>query len=234
VSGSHSPGSQELARREHPLIGTLDPEEVDHPLDAGSRLGRPRRVRRLLLVRHASTSATRAAAFPVDEPLDEGGRTAATRLAGALPRGCEIVSSPALRCRQTAEAAGLHARVDRGVTECDFGRWAGVTLRQIDAEDPCGARAWILDPYAAPHGGESLRDFSARIGRWLDSQTQADGAAAVITHGGVVKAAVIHTLGAPLEAFWRIDAAPMSVTELHCHDARWTLARLNDQIGVAA
>jgi broad specificity phosphatase PhoE len=56
----------------------------------------------------------------------------------------------------------------------------------------------------------------------------------VITHGGVVKAAVINALGAPIEAFWRIDAAPLSVTELYCHDARWTLTRLNQPIGVSA
>ena len=190
-------------------------------------------MKRLLLVRHASTSATRAVAFPVDEPLDERGRIAAARLAHALPRGCEVISSPALRCRQTAEAAGVLARVDERVTECDFGRWAGATLRQIDAEDPDGARAWMLEPGAAPHGGESLREFSARIARWLQSQAAADGAAAVITHGGVVKAAVIDALGAPIEAFWRIDAAPLSVTELHCHDGRWTLTRINHPIEVA-
>jgi broad specificity phosphatase PhoE len=39
----------------------------------------------LLLVRHAPTAATRAAAFPLDEPLDDDGRAAAASLAGALP-----------------------------------------------------------------------------------------------------------------------------------------------------
>jgi broad specificity phosphatase PhoE len=228
------PGVRNSAVANTPLIGTLDPEEVGHLLDVRSRLGRRRRVKRLLLVRHASTRATRAAAFAVNEPLDERGLAAAALVAGELPRGCDVVSSPALRCLQTAEAAGLPARVDSEVTECDFGRWAGVTLRQIEAEDPDGARAWMLDPGAAPHGGESLCDFGFRIGRWLESQTHGDGAAAVITHGGVVKAAVINALGAPIEAFWRIDAAPLSVTELHCHEARWTLARLNHPIGVSA
>ena len=189
-------------------------------------------MKRLLLVRHASTGATRAAAFPLDEPLDERVRRAAAHLAAALPRGCVIVASPALRCRQTAEAAGLRARLDSVVTECDFGRWAGATLRQLDAEDPDGVRAWMVDPDAAPHGGESLRDFSGRIGGGLGRQALAAGTSAVITHGGVVKAAVIHALGAPLEAFWRIDGAPLSVTELRCHDGRSTLARLGGRIGV--
>jgi broad specificity phosphatase PhoE len=48
-----------------------------------------------------------------------------------------------------------------------------------------------------------------------------------ITHAGVVKAAVVHALGAPLSAFWRIDCAPLSITELHAHNGCWTLTRMN-------
>jgi broad specificity phosphatase PhoE len=50
---------------------------------------------------------------------------------------------------------------------------------------------------------------------------------AAVTHAEVVKAAVVHALGAPLAAFWRIDSSPLALTELHAHDGRWTLVRLN-------
>ena len=43
----------------------------------------------------------------------------------------------------------------------------------------------------------------------------------------MVKAAVVHALGAPDEAFWRVDAAPLHTTELHAHDGRWTVAHVN-------
>ena len=59
-------------------------------------------------------------------------------------------------------------------------------------------QSWMLDPDAAPHGGESLALFSTRIARWLDDQAAQDGRVTVITHGEVVKAAVVHALGAPL------------------------------------
>jgi len=49
----------------------------------------------------------------------------------------------------------------------------------------------------------------------------------VITHGEVVKAAVVHALSAPPLAFWRIDATPLAITELHAHGGRWTVVRLN-------
>jgi len=88
-------------------------------------------------------------------------------------------------------------------------------------------QSWMLDPDAAPHGGESLALFSTRIARWLDDQAAQDGRATAITHGEVVKAAVAHALGAPLLAFWRIDASPLAITELHAHGGRWTVVRLN-------
>jgi broad specificity phosphatase PhoE len=184
-------------------------------------------VRTLLLVRHAPTSATREAAFPADESLDEGGRRQAAALAAVLPRRTEVITSPARRCRQTAEAAGLEAVADERIGECDFGTWAGRTLADVEAGEPKAVQSWMGEPDAAPHGGESLAVFSARIARWLDDQAGQQGRLAAITHGEVIKAAVVHALGAPLLAFWRIDATPLAVTELHAHGGRWTIVRLN-------
>jgi broad specificity phosphatase PhoE len=184
-------------------------------------------LRTLLLVRHAPTSATRTSAFPADEELDARGREQAAGLADALPRRADAITSPARRCRQTAEAAGLDARADEQIGACDFGSWAGRSLADVNESDPDDVRAWMLDPEACPHGGESLAVFSTRIARWLDGQVELEGRAVAITHGEVVKAAVVHALGAPLLAFWRIDAAPLSVTELHAHGGRWAVARLN-------
>jgi broad specificity phosphatase PhoE len=182
-------------------------------------------VRRLLLIRHASTNAVRRAAFPVDEPLDDAGRAAAHALAGRLGRG-EALCSPALRARETAVAAELQPAVEPALRECDFGSWAGRTLAQVHAEDPQGAGAWMTDPHARPHGGESLADLLKRVGEWLDRQARGDGRAIAVTHAGVVKAAVVNALAAPAAAFWQVDVAPLAVTELHAHDGRWTLTRL--------
>jgi broad specificity phosphatase PhoE len=191
-------------------------------------------VRTLLLVRHAPTKATRASSFPADEELDERGREQAARLSDALPRRAEVVTSPARRCRQTAEAAGLEARVDEAIADCDFGSWAGRSLSAVNDAEPDAVRAWMLDPEAFPHGGESLAVFSTRIARWLDDQAALEGRLVAITHAEVVKAAVVHALGAPVLAFWRIDAAPLAVTELHAHGGRWTVARLNCPLAPAS
>ncbi len=189
-------------------------------------------MRRLLLVRHAATASTRAAAFPHDgDVLDERSLATAAALRSTLPDRCEAVSSPAARCRQTAVAAGLDAETDPALAECDFGTWARRTLANIAAEDPEGVSRWMLDPEAAPHGGETLSSFAKRVGRWLDDQARRDGSTIAITHGGVVKAILVHALGAPLMAFWRIDVSPLTITEIHAHDGRWTVTCTNCPVG---
>jgi broad specificity phosphatase PhoE len=183
---------------------------------------------RLLLVRHAATSATRTSSFPADEPLDARGLAAAASLAARLPSRCAVVSSPARRCLQTAAAAGLALPVpEPAIAECDFGTWAGRSLADVHETDAAAVVEWMTEPSSRPHGGESLTAFCARVGAWLNAQASREGCCVAITHGGVVKAAVVRALGAPAEAFWRIDAQPLAITELHAHDGRWTVTRVN-------
>jgi broad specificity phosphatase PhoE len=191
-------------------------------------------MRRLVLVRHAPTEAVRRSAFPIDEPVEQRARPQIRAMAAALPAGAsELITSGALRARQTAEFAGLTGlggappEVDPRVAESGFGDWAGSTLEEIYAADPAAATSWMTDPSFAPPGGESLEQVVARVGGWLDEQAQLDGNATVVTHGGVVRAALIHALGAPLLSFWRFDVAPLSITELHAHSGRWTITRVN-------
>jgi broad specificity phosphatase PhoE len=181
-------------------------------------------MRRLLLVRHGSTDAVRAAAFGSDEPLDAHGHAGAARLRARLPRG-EILVSPRRRAVETAADLGPHT-IAAELAECDFGAWAGLTLAEVDPDD---LGAWMADPDAAPHGGESLATLLRRVADWLREQAELDGTAIAITHGGVVKAAVVHALDAPASAFWRIDVSPLAITELHAHDGRWTVTRVNDR-----
>jgi broad specificity phosphatase PhoE len=182
------------------------------------------------MVRHAPTGATRSAAFPVDESLDGRAVIAAAALGEVLPRNARVVSSPSRRCLETAGAGGRDCVEDARLAECDFGTWAGRTLTQVQESDPAGMRQWFESVDASPHGGESLRVFYERVGGWLDAQADEDGSLVAITHAGVVRAAVVRALRAPLDAFWRLDVAPLSVTEMHAHDGRWTVTRLNHEV----
>ncbi len=194
------------------------------------------RATALLLVRHATTATTRRAAFPAttgaraaagDEPLDRAGRAAAAELGAHLPAADRVWSSAARRSVGTAAAWGAAADPVGDLAECDFGRWAGRTPDEVHAEDPAGLAAWYADPSSAAHGGEGLGAVRARARRVLERAAALGGTTLAVTHGGLVKAALLEVLDLPDAAVWRLDAAPASVTELHRTDPTWRLVRLN-------
>lgn len=179
---------------------------------------------RLTLICHAPTDAVRKAAFPADEPLDEQGRAQAAALAASVRSVDCIWTSPELRARQTAEALHLDATAQEALRECDYGAWKGCTFADVQARDPEGISAWLKDPAAMPHGGESLLSLIQRVAQWLDAEKAANRKAILITHASIIRAAIVHALSAPPQSFWRIDIAPLSATRLSGAHGRWNLA----------
>jgi broad specificity phosphatase PhoE len=181
---------------------------------------------RLHLLCSASTSSVSAIAFAADEPLDSRGREELSRLSGRIP-SCDIVlRSPALRAAQTAEGLGLEASAEPVLRDCDFGRWTGRSLAEVQAQAPEAVAEWLQDPRAAPHGGESFADVMARVGGWMDGLLASGGSVLAITHATVIRAGIAHALGAGPEAFRHIDVAPLTRAKLSGGGGRWTLAAL--------
>jgi broad specificity phosphatase PhoE len=197
-------------------------------------VGRVSRRTSVLLIRHAPSSATRRFHFPADEPLDEDGRRAARELAGCV-RADAAVTSPAIRCRETARLAGfLDAEVDPDLAELDFGDWAGRDPHEVGRATPAELEGWYADPNTAPPGGETLDALGGRLSRAFESLRQRGGTTAVFTHGGPIKLAVLQALEAPVSSMWRIDVEPCSLTELHARpDGGWTLVRSNVRLATA-
>ncbi|KAF1029553.1 MAG: Glucosyl-3-phosphoglycerate phosphatase [Burkholderia plantarii] len=76
-----------------------------------------------------------------------------------------MLSAPAQRARQTAEALGLgHARIEPALADLDTGTWRGQRIVAIAHAAPDALEAWIADAGAAPHGGESFVDVARRTG----------------------------------------------------------------------
>jgi broad specificity phosphatase PhoE len=181
---------------------------------------------RLTLVAHAPTRAVRRSAFPLDEPLDERAKMLASALAGHLPASDECLAAPELRTRQTAEVLGLSPGVEPALRDCDYGRWAGLTLDEIAAREPEPVQSWLRDPAAAPHGGDSILRLMERVTDWLANTRGLDRRLTVITHPAVIRAAVVCAIEATPGSFWRIDVAPLSVTRLSGTGGRWNLSAL--------
>ncbi|WP_405140762.1 histidine phosphatase family protein [Sphaerisporangium sp. NBC_01403] len=179
---------------------------------------------RIVMVCHGSTEALHRAAFPLDEGLDEQGRRQVADAARLFGTGSgRSLCGPSLRCRQTAAGLGLAAEPDEGLRDCDNGHWAGRTLADLQGQDPEGMMAWLTNPSAAPHGGESVLTLVGRVAAWLERRHQEGGKVVAVTHPAVMRAAVVHVLGTPPEAFWRIDAEPLSQVRLTAHGGRWRL-----------
>ncbi|WP_237329114.1 histidine phosphatase family protein [Streptomyces sp. CBMAI 2042] len=179
---------------------------------------------RVMLVSPAMNAALREARFDGDAPLDRAGERSARAAAAAVPRSGAVLSGPSERCLGTAAALGLAARAEPALTGWDLGRWSGRRLDGVGAAEPDAVAAWIGDPSAVPHGGESLRALVERVGGWLDGVLGAkEGGILAVAEPAVVRAAVVHALALPVEAFWRLDVAPLVLTELSGRSGRWNV-----------
>jgi len=175
---------------------------------------------RISLICHAATRATRAAAFPLDEPLEKQPAPASGTVT-SLRKVDRCWTSPALSARQTAAALELAPVVDPDLRDCDYGRWAGRRLSDVGAEEPNAITIWLADVNAAPHGGESIANVRRRIAAWLDRRIGENGHGVAVTHAAVIRCAVLHAIGAPAQSFWHIDIGPLSMTELRHDGSRW-------------
>lgn len=167
-------------------------------------------------MRHPGTEATRAARLPADEPAT----AAVPDLTAWLGRSGRVVTSPAARCRVPA------AETDPDLGPWDLGGWTGLTLEQVP-----DLAAWRSDPSWCGHGGESLLALQQRVSGLLDRWHARPGRWAAVTHAAVIRAAVLHVVRAAPDAFWNIDVAPASLTELHPTSAGWRVVRVNCRAG---
>ncbi|WP_281372449.1 histidine phosphatase family protein [Granulicella arctica] len=148
------------------------------------------------------------------------GKIAAT--GWAIPRLQHVWSAPEQRAQQTAKALGLKPSLSMELADVNYGTWSGKGIDEIQANDPEGLAAWLTDEDAAPHGGESFVQLIARVGIWMKKQTDA-GHTVAVTHPVVIRAAILCGLQAPAHSFWRIEVAPLSITDLRFNGRLWTV-----------
>ncbi|SFO66818.1 Broad specificity phosphatase PhoE [Mesorhizobium sp. NFR06] len=178
---------------------------------------------RLTMISSGATQATRKGRFPKDEALEPQALARAAALSATLRRADRVWTSPAPAARQTAGALGLDATVEPLLADQDFARWAGKSFEEVQVEDPEGMAAWFSDVDAAPHGGEPLAAVARRVAALMQRLAAGNGHTIAITHPVLIRAAIVHVLGAPLSSVWRIDIEPLSLTDFRSDGRRWVL-----------
>ena len=193
---------------------------------------------RLLLIRHAEPDEdARGRCYGrLDVGLSPTGLARAERLAENL-RAVELEAvyvSPRLRAVQTAAALGVLPTVDDRLRELDFGELEGRTYDEIEREQPELFRRWMDTPTLVRFpGGESYAELRERVSAAVDDivAANADRTVALVSHGGVIRAALAATLGLPDERAFSLDVGYARISVVDWFDGTPVVRLVN---GVSA
>lgn len=179
----------------------------------------------LILIRHAPAATGGRLCGRTDVPLRGGDEAALVRLSTSLGGIERVMASPALRCRQTADALfpGQDITFDSALWEQDFGGEDGLALRDLPDLGPLSREALAT---RRPSGGESFSDMAARVAPALDAAARPGGRVAIVAHAGTVRAGLALALGA-VPAALAFEVAPLSVTRLRALPDGWSIMSVN-------
>ncbi|MGT2478395.1 histidine phosphatase family protein [Methylobacterium oryzae CBMB20] len=139
----------------------------------------------------------------------------ARRLAGS--GAATLLASPRERTAETASpiaaALDLTVETEPGLDEIAFGDWTGRAFDDL-AADPLWGRWNTARAATRPPGGESMAEVQGRVGRVLDRLAEDGAPAILVSHGDVIRAALLKILGLGLDAYDRITVDPASCSEL--------------------
>jgi probable phosphoglycerate mutase len=194
---------------------------------------------RFVFIRHGETDWNRQQRFQgqIDVPLNGMGLEQARRLGARLADqpADVLVCSDLTRTQQTAaplaEAWGLQPQLLPAVREQNFGVLEGLDVPTIRAQHPDLWSQWLVHhaDFALP-GGESIRQFHARVLAAVQALAQAHGdrTVAVVTHGGVLDMLWRSAHQQPLDGLRRCDIPNTGINRLRWRDGLLFIDRWAD------
>ena len=169
----------------------------------------------LILVRHGRTAANAAGQLQgrLDQPLDDLGVRQALAVAAHVGDVDEVISSPLLRARQTAEAFGRPVQVDERWIEIAYGKYEGMPHGDVPSEV---WNFWRTDATFVPEGGESAAAVDVRVRDACDELVEriGDRDIVVVSHVSPMKAAVAWALGVDFSIAWRTHLSHAAVCRI--------------------
>jgi len=183
----------------------------------------------VVLVRHGVTPHTLEKRFSgglasSNPGLSDEGRAQVRAVADWLGPLAErvdaVVASPVRRTLESAEiiaeSLGHRIQVEPGFAEMEFGVWDGLTFGEVGERYPAELKAWLGSVDVAPEGGESFSTVQQRVldGLGRLREQHAGRTVVVVSHVTPIKVLVADAVSAPLEAVFRMELTPASVTVL--------------------
>ena len=234
------------------MVGESLIEEIESPSEAPSERSAPPPARgwggvgdatTVIIVRHGVTKHTSAKRFSGglggDNPAlsDEGRdqiRAAGEWLRPLAERIDAIVASPVRRTRESGdilgEILGVAVTDEPGFAEMEFGHWDGLTFAEVAERHGDEMSAWLGSLDVAPVGGESFNVVQERVlaGRDRLLAEHAGKTVVVTSHVTPIKTLVADALQAPLEAVFRMELSPASISVVsYFEDGRASLRLFN-------
>jgi probable phosphoglycerate mutase len=178
----------------------------------------------LLLVRHGQTPTT-GQSLPGRAPglhLSETGLKQAAEVAERLASFSKIdaiYASPLERTRETAAPLAKQRKqkviIDKGLIECDFGKWTGSKLSDLMKLPEWKTVQSAPSTFRFPNG-ESFTEMQVRISTALDNirLRHPGGVVVCFSHADPIKAALAHAMGTHLDLFQRIVVSTCSISAL--------------------
>ena len=145
-----------------------------------------------------------------------------------------VYASPLDRTRETAEIIGnrlgLSISLRGDLAELDFGEWTGRTFDEVKTDRRF--EQWrSCRSIAAIPGGESWRQVQDRtVGALFDlRRLHPDASVVVVSHGDVIRAALLFVLGMPLDLYGRIEIATASISTVRIDDSGIRVPAINER-----
>ena len=203
------------------------------------------RITEFYFVRHGPVQKRQGHLPPYDPPLIDDDFDV-TGLVESLPSNADWHISPLHRTKATANLLLPHlspasSSFDERIIEMSFGDWHDKAVADIWAglaAEPKHNWSFIM-PDTHPANGESFSEQCDRISAWLDDMAarEFDKPQIIITHAGVIRAAMlhmmnmdpVHAIGIPIAHFGCLSATLMEPSRAIDAGGAWQFRGLSSR-----
>jgi probable phosphoglycerate mutase len=171
-------------------------------------------------------------------PLTERGLRESQLTASRIARDWRpamVYTSPMQRCvdtaRAIAQACAIALQEVDDLRDLNYGAWRGKTHDEVRAAHPAQYRQWRRSPHLFKFpDGDSLQQLSLRVtdALRLILERHAGDTVVVVAHDSSNRALLLHALGLPLAAWWRIVQDPCGLSEIVADGEELSVRSMND------